>query len=105
MYLFCCTLVVGKSGIYSDTSAETNCHPVCYSVGNKNAPIRARFFWREGRDSNPRWTRGPQRFSRPSHSTTLAPSQWVPRVTDALPEWAWRGVQVSRAVSSGEIIT
>jgi hypothetical protein len=30
---------------------------------------------RGGRDSNPRWTRGPQRFSRPSHSTTLAPPQ------------------------------
>jgi hypothetical protein len=28
---------------------------------------------RKGWDSNPRWPQGPQRFSRPSHSTALAP--------------------------------
>ena len=30
---------------------------------------------RRGWDSNPRWAQGPQRFSRPPHSTTLPPLQ------------------------------
>src|SRR5579859_2359340 len=30
-------------------------------------------FWRRGRDSNPRYPRGVQRFSRPSRSTAPAP--------------------------------
>ena len=30
---------------------------------------------RRGWDSNPRWTQGPQRFSRPPHSTALPPLQ------------------------------
>ena len=32
---------------------------------------------RRGWDSNPRWARGPQRFSRPPHSTTLPPLQHI----------------------------
>src|SRR4030042_2971164 len=35
------------------------------------------FKLRRGWDSNPRGGRAPQRFSRPSHSTTLAPLQWA----------------------------
>ncbi len=54
--------------------------------------------WRRGWDSNPRWPKGPQRFSRPPRSTTPAPLRVAPPLYKACPKFpglrgpaiAWR---------------
>jgi hypothetical protein len=60
--------------------------------------------WRRGRDSNPRWTVGPYRFSRPAYSTTLAPLPTQVSVGNAILSAHIRAVQsgVANRNSSGD---